>query len=358
MANIAINTANVVTHYSAKVIAQVETFEVFRPLLGETGDKSSFIYQAPERYRNGKTCRIPLRKAITDSAIEDGATYEGNEKVTLFSETDITANERGLPFGGISTFEELQTVVALRDEHADEAAQWFAQDFDSTAISALALATTSLPAEGDFSSSQYNVYYCGDADSWDNIQAGHKLTPDDISKARVWFEQRGMRPGTMGGWTGYMMMMPSEALLDMQYNSTYYSALKDALPRDLDHVFFKGHGLKPWGYWDDVLIVREIRPVYGGTDYTFLTTDRTTLAEQKALKFEAIFMGAQGVAFHEWRPITWFERIYEYGRKFGIAVYSTYGFAKTVIDLNATLEGGTDRDYGIGYLCGAANILY
>src|SRR4030042_1180199 len=149
MSNVVVNTANIVTHYSAKVIAQAETYEMFRPLIGKPGDKNAIIFQPPENWADGKTCRVPLRKAVTTAALEDGADYEGQGQKSLMSETDITANERGQVFGSIGTFEELQTVVNLRDEHADEAAQWWAQDFDGKFFTQMSLAVGSLPAKGD-----------------------------------------------------------------------------------------------------------------------------------------------------------------------------------------------------------------
>jgi len=354
MANVVVNTASIVSHWSAECIAQAELLEVFRPLIGKTSDKNAFIYVPPERYAEGLTCVVPLRKAVTTAALEDGADYEGQGQKSLMSETTITKNERGQVFGGFTTYEEGQTAVDIREEHCDEAANWWAQDFDGKFISQMALATASLPTKGNRAASQYNVEYAGDAQSWLQLGPNHKATPQGITRAKKFFQQRGIRPGRIGaGYMGYILIVPSEVTYDLQWNPEMRTALKDALPPSEDHVFFKGHGLKPWGYIDGVYIVEDTRPVYGGSDYTFLSTE--TIAESDMIKAECIFMGAQGMAYYDWKDITWFERIYQHNRKYEMSVHGEWGASKTVIDLSATINGGTDRDYGIGYFCVAAS---
>lgn len=357
MANVVVNTANVATAYSSRVIAQAELMEVMRPLIGKEDNKNSFIYKAPEKFRKGGTCRVPLRKAVTTAALEDGATYEGQGQKSLMSETDITLNERGQVFGGFSTYEERQTVVNLREEHTQEAEYWWAQDFDKHIIEAIDLATTSLPAQAGRAASQYNVYYCGHADGWDSMDETHKITGQEISRAKLYFmQQRGIRPAEIApGYNGFILFLTGEATLALGWEEKFRTELVNALPRNEDHIFMKGRGLNPWGYWDGVYIISDIRPVYGSTDFTFLQTENVTDGDFQ--RFEGIFLGAQGIAFHEWKPVTWFERVWDHGRKYEVSVSGEWAVAKTVIDLNATLGGGTDRDYGIGYLCGTAPLV-
>jgi hypothetical protein len=360
MTNVSVNTSNIVARYSAKVIARAEKLEVLRPLVGKTGDKDAFCYRPGDEHQKGKTWAVPLRNVVTTAALEDGASYEGNGQPVIMSTTTITANERGQVFGGFTDWEELQTVVNLREEHSDEAGSWYAQDFDGKGISQLVLAVTSLPSRADskLAATQYNAYYCGDAASWDLIDASHKISPNEISRAKRFYAgKRGIRPAMIGGGKmGYILILPTEATLDLQVHGDFQKALALVLPRDEDHIFFTGHGLNPWGYWDGVYIVEDQRPVYGGTDGTFLTTDLTSLAESNAIKYEGLFLGAQAFAFAEWKPITWFERVYEHGRKLELSVHSTYGFAKTVMQTGA-IAGTTYRDYGLGYFLGAATAI-
>jgi hypothetical protein len=360
MTNVSVNTANIVARYSAKVIARAEKLEVLRPLVGKTGDKNAFCYRPGDENKNGKTWQVPLRNVVTTAALEDGATYEGQAQPVIMSSTTITANERGQVFGGFTKWEELQTIVNLREEHSNEAGQWYAQDFDGKGISQLVLATASLPSRSDskLAATQYNVWYCGDAAGWDTIDQTHKITPNEISKAKRFFAgKRGIRPAQIAaGRMGFILILPTEATLDLQVQQDFHKALADVLPRDEEHIFFKGHGLNPWGYWDGVYIVEDQRPVYGGTDGTFLTTDLDSLAEAGAIKYEGLFLGAQSFAFAEWDPIVWFERVYDHGRKLELSVSSTYGFAKTVMQTGA-IAGTTYRDYGLGYFCGSASAI-
>jgi hypothetical protein len=358
--NVSVNTGNIVARYAAKVIALAEKMEVFRPLVGKSGDKDAFCYRPGDEHQKGKTWAVPLRNVITTAALEDGATYEAQAQPIIYSTTTITANERGQVFGGFTDWEEMQTLVNLREDHADEAGSWYAQDFDGKAFSQLQLAVTTLPslADSKLAATQYNVHYCGSPTGWDTIDAGCKITPTEISKAKRFMQaKRRIRPAKISpGRFGYILILPTEATLDLQVHGDFQKALANALPRDEDHVFFKGRGLNPWGYWDGVYICEDMRPVYGGTDGTFLLTDLTSLAEAGLIKYEGIFLGAQGFAYAEWKPISWFERVYDHGRKFEMSVHSTYGFIKTVMQTGA-IAGTTYRDYGIGYFCGAATAI-
>ena len=149
MTNVSVNTGNIVARYAAKVIALAEKMEVFRPLVGKSGDKDAFCYRPGDEHQKGKTWAVPLRNVITTAALEDGATYEAQAQPIIYSTTTITANERGQVFGGFTDWEEMQTLVNLREDHADEAGSWYAQDFDGKAFSQLQLAVTTLPSLAD-----------------------------------------------------------------------------------------------------------------------------------------------------------------------------------------------------------------
>jgi hypothetical protein len=356
MPNVVVNTDEIVTRYATKVVAQSEKLEVLRPLIGGESDANACCFRPGDEHKNGKIWNIPLRKAVTTAALEDGATYEGQGQKSILSTTQITANERGQVFGGFDTFEELQTVVPLRETHAQEAGSWAAYDFDYKGISQLLLATTSLPVKTARTASQYNVWYCGTAQGWGSVQAGDLISPTEISKCKRYMAgYRGIRPLQIAsGRFGYIMIIPNEATLELQLHGDYHKALADVLPRDEDHIFFRGHGLNPWGYWDGVYLVEDMRPVYGGSDATFLTT--AAIDEGNYIKYEGLFLGAQAFSFAEWKDMTWYERIWDHNRKFEVSVNSVIGFAKNVINLG-TLASPSNRDYGLGYFVGAAKAI-
>lgn len=353
MANVVINSTSEVRLYESRIIAQIEQNSFWAPIIGEESDMDSFIYKPGEMHKHGRYWTVPLRKAVTDSALEDGATFEGTGVKSIVSTSDIEVNERGLVFGGFDTFEEIKTILDLREIHYQEAQSWATQDFDGKGFSVAALALASLPAKSARSTSQYNVEYAGDAASWDGMDLSHQITAKAISRCKKYMQKRGIRPARLGaGKYGYMLIVPTEATYALsQEDVRFQDALKQALPRSEDHVLFKGHGFNPWGAWDGVLIVEDLRPVYGGSDGTFLLTEEETQAE--FIRFEGIFMGAQAMAYAEWQPITWFERIWDHGRKFEVSVDRMFGFVKPAVNLN-TLASPLPRDYGMGYLCATA----
>jgi len=350
MANISVNTDNIVTRYSSRVIARMEELRVFQPLIGKKGDKNSFIYIPPDEYKDnsGKYCNVPLLKGSTASALEDGATYENAGTAVILSTSQIVANERGQVWQGPTHYERIQSVVDFREEITNDAASWFAADFDKNIITKISKNPSSF-------TSQNNVYYCGGVDSWADLDQSCGITPEDISKAKRYFAKRGIRPGLVGpNKYGYILILPSEAIVDLKYKEKYWDALISALPRSEDNTIFKGSALNPFGYWDGVYLVEDLRPVYGGETGTFLITEE--VSESGILKYEGLFLGAQGIAYAEWLPITWYERIYDHNRKFEISVRSIYGVVKTAINLG-TLNSESKRDYGIGYFCGTAPLL-
>lgn len=352
MANVILNDANEVVLYETRVIAQIETNSFLMPLVGGENDMSAVIMRPSRASKIGKQWNVPLRKAVTDDAIEDGANYEGQAKQSIMSTSTIVANERGQVFGGVQRFEGMKTVVDLRAVHYQEAAQWATADFDKKGFSQMTLATASMPDRADRSTSQYNVEYVNEAAGWDAMDNSNYISAKSIARAKAYFAaKRNIRPCHIGGGKfGYILILPTEATYRLgQEDQDLQEKLQYALPRSEDHVFFKGHGLNPWGYYDGVFIVEDSRPVYGGTNATFLNTEQ----EDAYIKFQGIFMGAQAMAYAEWLPLTWFERIYNHGRSFEVSVSRTIGFIKNVINVG-TLASATQRDYGMGYLAGTA----
>ena len=350
--NVMLNSENVKTLYQTKVIVQSDPLRFWGPLIGKKGDKNAFVYVPDKRHEHGNSVVIPLRKSVTDDAITDGGTYEGQGKKPILSSVSITIHEYGQVFGGHGTYEEGQTDIDLRDECADDASEWYPANFDKNGFTTLNVTTpqATFPSLADRGSSQYNVEYGNDATSWNDLDAADKLTPKGISRMKVFFKKRGIRPGQVSpNEKAYIYIGPSEALFDLQHHPDYKDAITDAMRRNDNHILFRGHGLNPWGMWDNVYLVEDSRPVYGGDHGTFLhVTDEGTF-----IKYEGLFLGAQGIAWYERKVITWFERLWDHDRKFEVSVHSEYGFAKTVLN-RGTLASPDNRDYGAGYGCFAA----
>ena len=355
MANVVINSTSEVRLYESRIIAQVENNSVIYPMIGEVSDMNSLIYKPSDMHKHGRYVTVPLRKAVTDAAIEDDDTLEGQGKKSIVSTTDIEINMRSQVFGGQHVFEELKTILDLREMHYQEAEQWATNDFDYKALTTARLAYASLPDRSARGDSQYNVDFCAEADDWGSLGLNTFITAKDIARAKLYFmANRGIRPARIGGGKmGYILILPAEATYALaQEDLNFQAMLKDAMPRSEDHIFFKGHGLNPWGYYDGVYIIEDQRPVYGAdTNRTHLITE--DVSDGGFIRFEGIFMGAQALAYYEWERLTWFERIWDHNHKFEVSISRTFSFAKPVINLG-TLASASNRDYGIGYLCGSA----
>jgi len=347
MTNVVINSTSEVRLYEDKIITQREENSFWWPLVGEVSDANSIVYRPDEMYKNGRYWTVPLAKAVTTAALEDGDTYEGQGQKSIISTTDIEVNERGQVFGGQDTFEEVKTILNLRERHYQEAASWATWDFDYKAYSTVKLALGSLPTKANRAASQYNVEYAGDAQSWDALTQDHKISGRGISRMKKYMQKRGIRPARLpGGKMGYVLIVPTEATYTLRNeDNDYKEALYSVLPRSQDHVLFAGNGFNPWGAWDGVLIVEDLRPVYAsGSNDTLLNTEYLT----GYMKAQGIFLGAQALAYAAWSRLVWYERIWDHNRKFEISISRMFGFAKPVINLG-TLDSATNRDYGVGY---------
>jgi len=346
MADLIINSDSERTLYSDKIIAEVEDHAFIAGLIGGENDLNSFVTRPGKTRQNGKLWRIPLRSAVTSDAIEDDGTLEGNEVAPVISTTDIVANMRSKPFGGQHRFEEIKTLLPLREELYADASQWATMDLDKAAFDKMVLASGSLPTKANRGASKYNVEFSGDATSWSGLDTSHYITAKGISRAKTYFRQRGLRPGRIGGGkSAFIMVIPTEAAFHLRNeDKLFQAALKDALPRSADHVFFKGNGWNPWGAWDGVILVEDMRAVYGGTNTSFLEME----TEDPFKRVECLFLGAQALGYAEWEKPNWTERLWDYNKRFGVAVSRTIGFEKPVLN-RGTLASPSNREYGMGY---------
>lgn len=352
-----INTSNIRTLQASKVIRQAANLVKVAKFIGKPGDDMSPIYTPLSKFEKGGYVEVPLRRVDTAARFTVGHNYEEQGDVIPFSTSQITLAARGRPFQSPGEYETMKAVIDAREQLTKDAWEWEAADIDKFLIESLRVTTpqATFPTKSNRSASTnaYNVEYLGDAEDWNTITASDTLTAQGLSRAKRYFQKRGVRMARFGGMSGYLVWLPIEATFDLQRDSEFKDKAMYTLPRGEDHPFWKGWGDEFFARYDGMWLFQDLRPAFGGSDTTFLYTDETG----DFMKFEGLFLGAQGVAYYKQKGPIYFERAWNHGQNFEVSVRTYDGVCKTVLNLGAINTTTSTRDYGLGYILGGATKL-
>jgi len=354
-----INTSAIKALQAAKVIRQAANLVKVAKFVGKPGDDMSPIYVPLPRFEKGGTVDVPLRRVDTGSALTPGYTYEEQGDVIPFSTSKLTLALRGRPFQAPGEYETMKSVIDARAQLTKDAWEWEAADIDRFIIEGLRVTTpqSTFPERSarrpTVTTSQYLVEYLGDAASWTAITAADTTTGSGLSRAKRYFQKNGVRMARFGGMSGYLVWLPLEATMDLQDDPEFVKKATWTLPRSEDHPFWTGFGDEFFARYDGMWLFQDLRPAFGGTDTTFLYTDESG----DYMKYEGVFLGAQGCAYYKQKGPIYFERLWNHDQNFENSVRTYDGIVKTVLNLGAINDTSNIKDYGLGYICGAAKKL-
>jgi len=351
-----INTSAIRTVQSAEVVRQAANLVKFSKFIGKPGDENAVIFNPLSKMEKGKYVEIPLRRVDNTDANSAGELLEQSGDVIPYSTSQITIAERVKVFQEPGLYEKMTTVIDTRKQITKDLADWEAAKLDQMLIEGIRVATpqATLPARSArrpaTTTSRYLVEYLGNASDWNHITSDCGITGAGLSRAKRYFQKNGVRPAKFGGMSGYLLLLPIEACMDLQQDPEFQLKAKDTLPRSEDHPFWKGFGDEFFARYDGMWIFQDLRPAFGGSDTTFLYTDETG----DFMKFEGIFMGAQGVAYYKQAGPNYFERLWNHNHNFEASVSTFDGVVKTVLNLGDINDTTNIREYGVGYVCGKA----
>jgi len=330
-----INTSAIRTLQAAKVIRQAANLVKVAKFVGKPGDENSPIYVPLSRFEKGGYVEVPLRRVDTAARLTPGYMYEQQGDVIPFSTSQITLALRGRPFQAPGEYETMKSVIDAREQLTKDAGDWEAADVDKFIIESLRVTTpqATFPAKSarrpGTTSSQYMVEYLGDSYDWNSITAADTLTAAGLSKAKRYFQKNGFRMARFGGKYGFLVWLPIEATFDLQQDPEFKEKATYTLPRSEDHPFWKGWGDEFFARYDGMWLFQDLRPAFGGTDTTFLYTDESG----DFMKFEGLFLGAQGIAYYKQKGPIYFERLWNHDQNFECSVRTYDGVCKTVLNM-------------------------
>jgi len=356
MADTTINSSLVQKIWSKEVLLQAKQQSFVERFAGTS--KQSILYRM-DRYgkQKGDTIYVPLLKSLTGSGQTGDNTLEGNEEAMVYSASSITLQQYRHAVRLEGQFEEQKTAINMREDARDQLADWVARKWDSLFFAAANPASaTVLNDAANWSSSgtysNYNVVCAGDATDFADLEATDVLTADVISKAKRYAMMRGIRPArvTVNGVVRevYVLIISPEQEYDLRTDDRWIDAQAYAQVRGVNNPLFTG----ALGMYDGVLVHTYTNTIDGGSDATLLITeDKTTFRATCAL-----LLGAQGVAMAVAKDPTWFEKVFDYGNKYGVSTRFICGFCKPIINLG-TEASPDNRDYGVCYVLTAATKL-
>ena len=354
-----INTSAIRALQAAKVVRQAANLVKVAKFIGKPGDDTAPIYNPLSKFEKGGTVDVPLRRVDTAARFTVGHNYEEQGDVIPYSTSALTLALRGRPFQAPGEYETQKAIIDAREQLTKDQGDWEAADIDKFIIESLRVITpqATFPVRSarrpGTTTVQYLVEYLGDAADWNSITASDTLSAQGLSRAKRYFQKNGIRMARFGGMSGYLVWLPIEATFDLQNDEEFKTKATYTLPRGEDHPFWKGWGDEFFARYDGMWLFQDLRPAFGGDDTTFLYTDETG----DFMKFEGLFLGAQAASYYKQKGPIYFERLWNHGQNFEVSVRTYDGIVKNVLNLGAINTTTNIKDYGLGYILGAASKL-
>jgi len=347
MADTSLNSTLVQKLWSKLLLLQAKQYSFMEKFSGKT--EMDFLFEPPDISGKmvGDTAYIPLLRALTGAGVMDDADTEGQEESQVYSGTSMTFHQYAHQTRLKGEFEESKTALLLRTSAKTQLADWMARKRDALAIAGAQVNAAIADIDDAAAiSTQLNIVFGGAADDWDALTSGDVLTVDLIRKAKRYALLRGLRPGrTPEGGEHLLLLISLEQEYDLVKSAGWNEAQLHANVKGPDNPIFTNK----LGMVDNVIIHTHQVTINGGAAGTFL------LNEDKGThrNIQALLLGAQGVAFAYSKLPDWKEKLFQYGRKFGVSTAVIMAATKPVINLG-TEAVPVNRDYGMCYVCTAA----
>lgn len=244
----------------------------------------------------------------TTNSVSGDDVLEGNETAWSTYNFNITTQMERNAIRNTGEFDDSKVLYDFRREALALLRTWLAEFVDANIHNKLdASPTRSFRATG---SSESITSRIGDAKA-DLDGTGALITPADISALKKFAKippganELKIRPLRVGGRMYYVLLVHPQQAYDLQRNSEWAQAQREARSRGDDNPLFTG----ALGEWDGVVV----------HEHELVTTFANGGSGANINGASALFMGAQaGVFGRVGRPI-WREKSFDYGNQLGIA---------------------------------------
>ncbi|KXB91764.1 hypothetical protein HMPREF3191_00878 [Veillonellaceae bacterium DNF00626] len=253
----------------------------------------------------GDTIVIPLLKALTGTGVTDDAQLEGQEEALQFYDFAVQVHEKAHAVKLKGKLEEQKTAIDLRKHAKQGLATWLTYTIDQMVFDAL----TANPTDG-------RKIFAGGKTSEGSITTADVFTADLIGVAKRKARLAHVRPVVVNGTKHYVLVVNPYQARDLKNDAKWIDAQKYANIRGNDNPIFTG----ALGMYDNVII------------HEHENVKITETGSGSAAVGHALLMGAQAGAFAIAQEAEWNEKVFDYGRKYGVSVSTIFGIAKSKFD--------------------------
>lgn len=269
-----------------------------------TGTGNAYIIDKMTNLKKeaGDTIIIPLLMGLTGEGVTDDAQLEGNEEALQFYDFAVQVHEKAHAVKLKGKLEEQKTSIDMRKHAKQGLATWLTDTIDQMLFDAL----TANPTKN-------RVVYAGTATAENALTTADIFSADLIGIAKRKAQLAHVRPVIVDGTKHYVMVINPYQARDLKNDAKWVDAQKYANDRGRDNPIFTG----ALGMYDNVII------------HEHENVKVTKTGSANAEVGHALLLGAQAGAFAIAQEAEWNEKVFDYGRKYGVSVSSIFGIAKS-----------------------------
>lgn len=211
----------------AKLVLRLHTYDSFwdRFVSGEGGG-GCLIRRTDLLNSPGDTIHIQTTDPLSGAGVSgDVSVLEGNEENLTSAEFTVVP-EVYRHAVKVNRRAQKKSILDLREEASMRLAEWGREKMDNVRFANF-LQTTNLNG----AAYTPNIKYANDATLTSNIDSSDKLTVNDIRKIRYLLQTQKARPFKVNGLDVYFGVIHPGQALDLKNDSTYNTAIQNALPR-------------------------------------------------------------------------------------------------------------------------------
>lgn len=268
-----------------------------------TGVGNGFIIDKMTNLKKeaGDTIVIPLMMPLAGRGVEDDATLEGQEEALQFYNFAVQVHEKAHAVKLKGKLEEQKTSIDLRKHAKQGLSTWLTDTIDQMTFDAL----TANPTKG-------RKVFAGTATEESALSAGDTFSADLIGVAKRKAQLNHIRPVMVDGTKHYVLVINPYQARDLKNDAKWVDAQKYANVRGRENPIFTG----ALGMYDNVII------------HEHENIKVTKTGASSAEVGHALLLGAQAGAFAIAQEAQWNEKVFDYGRKYGVSIATIFGVAK------------------------------
>lgn len=229
--------------WDEKFFRDVVKESYFHNFMGQTKDSMVYVKEELEKKQGDKiTCGLRMR--LEGAGVEDDEILEGNEEALTTYDYGLTLKHYRHAVRDKGKIHRKRAMFSIDDESKMALADWGTEKIDKLLFDAL---------QGSFTRVAYrngsgvNSITSAEATAKAALSATNsKLTPQFISFIKTWAKTGGnrtyvpIRPIKVGGKKYYVLLVHPDALYDLNTNSDFLQAQREAEKRGGDHPIFEG----------------------------------------------------------------------------------------------------------------------